>query len=286
MYFRLASDALCDTVKERGVLASKKVRRISRACLREQFRLEEMIVMSRLSANQADSEAASPAARYLAIEEKTENSPSGDWRTPPALTSVMPCPNAESERKRANAAERIWIRFFIPFPCLAKSAPNHYFCEVNITLLTVGKTDVKWVREGLELYASRLKHYVPFSVTEIPELKKVSALTERQIREKEGELILKLTGPQDRLVLLDEQGRTFRSAEFAVWLEKTMSGGAKNLVFAVGGAYGFSEAVYARAQEKISLSAMTFPHQLVRTIFAEQLYRAFTILRGEPYHHA
>ena len=157
---------------------------------------------------------------------------------------------------------------------------------MNITLLTVGKTDVKWVREGLELYASRLKHYVPFSVTEIPELKKVSALTERQIREKEGELILKLTGPQDRLVLLDEQGRTFRSAEFAVWLEKTMSGGAKNLVFAVGGAYGFSEAVYARAHEKISLSAMTFPHQMVRTIFAEQLYRAFTILRGEPYHHA
>ena len=169
---------------------------------------------------------------------------------------------------------------------LANSAPNHYFCGVNLTLITVGRTDVKWVREGLELYTSRLKHYVPFSVTEIPELKKVSALTEQQIKEKEGELILKLIGPQDRVVLLDERGRTFRSAEWAAWMEKTMSSGSKNLVFVIGGAYGFSEAVYARAQEQLSLSAMTFSHQMVRVIFAEQLYRAFTILRGEPYHHA
>lgn len=156
---------------------------------------------------------------------------------------------------------------------------------MNITLLTVGKTDVKWVKVGLEVYTSRLKHYIPFTVTEIPELKKVSALTNEQIKEKEGELILKQLGPQDRLVLLDEHGREFRSVEFAEWLEKTLAGGAKNLVFVIGGAYGFSPAVYSRAQEKLSLSAMTFSHQMVRTIFAEQLYRAFTILKGEPYHH-
>ncbi|MBP3203565.1 MAG: 23S rRNA (pseudouridine(1915)-N(3))-methyltransferase RlmH [Bacteroidales bacterium] len=156
---------------------------------------------------------------------------------------------------------------------------------MNITLLTIGKTDVKWVKEGLDVYTSRLKHYIPFSVTEIPELKKVSALSQEQIKEKEGELILKQLGPQDRLVLLDEHGKELRSVELAAWLEKTLSGGARNLVFVIGGAYGFSPEVYARAQEKLSLSKMTFSHQMVRTIFAEQLYRAFSILRGEPYHH-
>ena len=156
---------------------------------------------------------------------------------------------------------------------------------MEIKLITVGKTDVKWVREGLELYASRLKHYIPFSVVEIPELKKVSALTQAQIKEKEGELILKLAGPQDLLVLLDEHGHEFRSLEFADHLQKLLSRGAKNLVFVIGGAYGFSDAVYNRSFERISLSRMTFSHQMVRTIFAEQLYRAFTILKGEPYHH-
>ena len=156
---------------------------------------------------------------------------------------------------------------------------------MNIKLLTVGKTDVKWVKEGLDLYASRLQHYAPFSIVEIPELKKVSALTREQIKEKEGELILKQTGPQDILILLDEHGREYRSLEFAEFLEKQMATGAKNLVFTVGGAYGFSEDVYKRAHAKLSLSKMTFSHQMVRTIFAEQLYRAFTILRGEPYHH-
>ena len=156
---------------------------------------------------------------------------------------------------------------------------------MNIVLLTVGKTDVKWVKEGLDLYASRLGHYVPFQVTEIPELRKVSALTQAQIKEKEGELILKQIGPQDVLVLLDEHGHEYRSLEFADHLQKLLSRGAKNLVFCVGGAYGFSDAVYARSQDKISLSRMTFSHQMVRTVFAEQLYRAFTILKGEPYHH-
>ncbi len=156
---------------------------------------------------------------------------------------------------------------------------------MEIKLITVGKTDVPWVREGLELYASRLKHYIPFSVVEIPELKKVSALTQAQIKEKEGELILKLTGPQELLVLLDEHGHEFRSLEFAEHLQKLLSRGAKSLVFVIGGAYGFSDAVYNRSCERISLSRMTFSHQMVRTIFAEQLYRAFTILKGEPYHH-
>ena len=156
---------------------------------------------------------------------------------------------------------------------------------MNLILLTVGKTDVKWVKEGLDLYASRLKHYIPFSIVEIPELKKVASLTRQQIKEKEGELILKQVGPQDILVLLDEHGREYRSLEFADFLEKLLATGAKNLIFTVGGAYGFSDAVYDRVNWKISLSKMTFSHQMVRTIFAEQLYRAFTILKGEPYHH-
>ena len=156
---------------------------------------------------------------------------------------------------------------------------------MNMILLTVGKTDVKWVKEGLDLYVSRLKHYVPFSVVEIPELKKVSSLTHQQIKEKEGELILKQVGPSDTLVLMDEHGREYRSLEFAEFIEKQMASGAKNVIFTIGSAYGFSEEVYQRANLKISLSKMTFSHQMVRAIFAEQLYRAFTILKGEPYHH-
>ena len=156
---------------------------------------------------------------------------------------------------------------------------------MNLILLTVGKTDVKWVREGLELYASRLCHYVPFSVVEIPELKKVSALGKEQIKEKEGELILRQLSAADRLFLLDEHGREMRSLEFAEFIQKQLSSGVKTLVFAIGGAYGFSEAVYRRSHGQISLSRMTFSHQMVRTIFAEQLYRSFTILKGEPYHH-
>lgn len=156
---------------------------------------------------------------------------------------------------------------------------------MTITLLTVGRTDVKWVREGLELYTSRLQHYAPFSVVEIPELKGVAALREQQIKEKEGQLILKYLNPQDTLILLDEKGKEFRSVEFAEQLQKLLAAGGRSLVFTIGGAYGFSQDVYARANGKISLSKMTFSHQMVRTIFTEQLYRAFTILKGEPYHH-
>ena len=156
---------------------------------------------------------------------------------------------------------------------------------MKITLLTVGKTDVKWVKDGLDTYASRLVHYAPFKVQEIPELKNVSALDRAQIKAREGELILKNLRPTDEVVLLDEGGREFRSLDFAAWLEERMSRGSRDLVFVIGGAYGFSEEVYARADSKLSLSKMTFSHQMVRTIFAEQLYRAFTIMRGEPYHH-
>ena len=156
---------------------------------------------------------------------------------------------------------------------------------MNMILLTVGKTDVKWVKEGLDLYVSRLKHYVPFSVMEIPELKKVSSLTHQQIKEKEGELILKQVGPSDTLVLMDEHGREYRSLEFAEFIEKQMASGAKNVIFTIGGAYGFSEEVYQRANLKISLSKMTFSHQMIRLLFVEQLYRACTIIKHEPYHH-
>lgn len=156
---------------------------------------------------------------------------------------------------------------------------------MKICLLTVGKTDIGWVREGMETYSSRLSHYVPFSVCEIPELKNTSALTRTQIKEREGELILKAIKPTDRVILLDERGKEYRSVEFAEEIRRLSLAGGKDIVFVIGGAYGFSEAVYARSVGKISLSRMTFSHQMVRTIFAEQLYRAFTIIKGEPYHH-
>ncbi|HIR82513.1 MAG TPA: 23S rRNA (pseudouridine(1915)-N(3))-methyltransferase RlmH [Candidatus Cryptobacteroides pullicola] len=156
---------------------------------------------------------------------------------------------------------------------------------MRITLLTVGKTDVAWVRNGLDLYVSRLRHYVPFDLVEIPELKNVSALSREQIREKEGELVLGRLKGSDFVTLLDEKGRQLRSLEFASDLERKMTRGGRDLVYVVGGAYGFSPGVYDRADALLSLSKMTFSHQMVRTIFAEQLYRAFTIIRGEPYHH-
>lgn len=156
---------------------------------------------------------------------------------------------------------------------------------MKISLITVGRTDIAWVRQGLDMYVSRLKHYAPFELVEIPELKNVSSLTRDQIKSREGELILKNVKNSDDLVLLDEHGREFRSIEFAKYLEDKMISSGKDVVFVVGGAYGFSPDVYSRANGKISLSKMTFSHQIVRTIFAEQLYRAFTIIKGEPYHH-
>lgn len=156
---------------------------------------------------------------------------------------------------------------------------------MKITLLTVGKTDKDWVKQGLDIYTSRLKHYIPFSIVEIPELKNVSALTKDQIKAREGELIMKNIRPSDDVILLDERGREYSSVEFAKLISDKIACVGKDIVFIIGGAYGFSETVYKRADSKISLSRMTFSHQMVRAIFAEQIYRAFTIMRGEPYHH-
>lgn len=156
---------------------------------------------------------------------------------------------------------------------------------MKITLLTVGKTDKDWVRQGLDIYVSRLKHYIPFSIEEIPELKNVSALSKDQIKSKEGELILKNIRPTDDVILLDEKGKQYTSVELAKIIQDKISYAGKDIIFIIGGAYGFSDAVYQRANSKLSLSKMTFSHQMVRAIFAEQIYRAFTIMRGEPYHH-
>lgn len=167
----------------------------------------------------------------------------------------------------------------------------YYICMIiagntmKITLLTVGKTDKGWVKEGMEIYSSRLKHYIPFTVVEIPELKNVSSLSRDQIKTREGELILKNVRAADELVLLDERGREHSSVEFAKVIQDKISYGGKDMVYVIGGAYGFSDDVYKRADSKISLSRMTFSHQMVRAIFVEQLYRAFTIMKGEPYHH-
>ena len=155
---------------------------------------------------------------------------------------------------------------------------------MRITLLTVGKTDIKWVAEGLEVYSSRLLHYISFEIREIPELKNVSSLSRDQIKSQEGKLILKALKSSDLLILLDERGKEYRSVEFADFLQKKFSQG-RDIVFVIGGAYGFSPEVYDRADSMPSLSKMTFSHQMVRTIFVEQLYRALTILKGESYHH-
>ena len=156
---------------------------------------------------------------------------------------------------------------------------------MKITLLTVGKTDKDWVKQGIDIYVSRLKHYIPFTINEIPELKNVSALSKDQIKVREGELILKNVKPADDVILMDEHGKEYTSVDFASILQRKISLEGKDMVFVIGGAYGFSEDVYKRANSKISLSKMTFSHQMVRAIFTEQLYRAFTIMRGEPYHH-
>ena len=151
-------------------------------------------------------------------------------------------------------------------------------------LILVGKTVNKEFQKLIADYSERVTHYMPFSITVIPELKNTKSLTEEQQKTAEGEQILRLLQPSDTVVLLDEHGREPRSIELAQWLEKKQSI-ARRLVFIIGGPYGFSPAVYARANEQLSLSRLTFSHQMVRTIFLEQLYRACTIIKGEPYHH-
>jgi len=156
---------------------------------------------------------------------------------------------------------------------------------MNITLLLVGKTTNPHIQALVDDYTQRLSHYTTFRVAVIPELKNTKKLTESQQKQAEGAAILQQLQPQDHLILLDERGSEMRSTELAQWLQKKQNAAIRSLVFAIGGPYGFSPDVYARANGQISLSRLTFSHQLIRVIFAEQLYRAHTILRGEPYHH-
>lgn len=156
---------------------------------------------------------------------------------------------------------------------------------MKFILLVVGKTVEKHYITAIADYVERTKHYTSFDMEVIPELKNTKSLSMEQQKEKEGELILKALQPGDVVVLLDEHGKEFRSVEFANWIERKMHTVNKRLVFIIGGPYGFAPSVYAVAQEKISLSKMTFSHQMIRLIFVEQLYRALSILNNSPYHH-
>jgi 23S rRNA (pseudouridine1915-N3)-methyltransferase len=156
---------------------------------------------------------------------------------------------------------------------------------MKITFITVGKTEDAYLKDGIEKYVKRLKHYTKLEMVEIPELKNTKALTEEQQKTKEAELILKKVGATDYLILLDENGAEFTSVQFANYINKRSVSSSANLIFVVGGPYGFDQLVYQRANDKLSLSRMTFSHQMVRLFFVEQLYRAYSIIKGEPYHH-
>ncbi|WP_421920797.1 23S rRNA (pseudouridine(1915)-N(3))-methyltransferase RlmH [Marinifilum sp.] len=156
---------------------------------------------------------------------------------------------------------------------------------MKATLLVIGKTDKDFVKKGIEEYQKRLVHYLPFDIKIIPDLRNTKNLSENQQKQKEGELILGKINSSDTLILLDENGKEFSSIGFSKFIEQKMISGTRNLVFVIGGPYGFSEDVYKKAQGKVSLSKMTFSHQMIRMIFIEQLYRAMTIIKGEPYHH-
>ena len=156
---------------------------------------------------------------------------------------------------------------------------------MNIELIVVGKTDMKEVEALVAMYTKRLNHYVRFAITTIADVRNTKKMSEAEQKRLEGEAILRLVSDSDHLMLLDEHGAELRSIEFAEQLQRRMSSGVKRLVFVIGGPYGFSDTVYGRANSKLSLSRMTYSHQLVRAIFTEQLYRAFTILKNEPYHH-
>jgi 23S rRNA (pseudouridine1915-N3)-methyltransferase len=156
---------------------------------------------------------------------------------------------------------------------------------MKITLMVVGRTTSANLRAGIEEYAKRINRYIPFDIVELPDVKTTKKLTEEKQKETEGEMMLSRIQPTDYIVLLDERGKEMTSREFSLTLERKAQTVAKQLYFIVGGPYGFSPAVYARANEKMSLSKMTFPHEMVRLFFTEQLYRAYTIQRNEPYHH-
>ena len=156
---------------------------------------------------------------------------------------------------------------------------------MKIKLLAIGKSDDKHVNELIAVYQKRLQYYVPFELEIIPDLKNSKNLSQDQQKQKEGELILSKLSTFDQLILLDEKGKEFRSLEFANYLQKKMNSGIKQLVFVIGGPYGFSKDVYQKSMGKVSLSKMTFSHQMIRLFVVEQIYRGFTILRNEPYHH-
>jgi 23S rRNA (pseudouridine1915-N3)-methyltransferase len=157
---------------------------------------------------------------------------------------------------------------------------------MRITLLLVGKTDTGWLQSAVDIYSQRLSHYIRFSLVEITPPKNTRQLSPPQLKEAEGKLMLKYFEDADQVILLDERGKSYTSETFAEWLQKRMNIGTRHLLFVVGGAYGFSEEVYAAAHGKLALSQMTFSHQMIRVFFTEQLYRAFTILRNEPYHNS
>jgi 23S rRNA (pseudouridine1915-N3)-methyltransferase len=156
---------------------------------------------------------------------------------------------------------------------------------MRITLIESGKTKDPFIREGVELFRRRIVRYVPFQVVTLPDLKNTRNMSMKEVQEKEGKLLLKRVKPGDYVILLDERGKEFHSIAFAEYLNG-LEGRVSHLLFVIGGPYGFSKGVYNRADARLSLSKLTFSHQLVRVIFMEQLYRAYTILKGEPYHHA
>ena len=156
---------------------------------------------------------------------------------------------------------------------------------MKIKLLAIGKTDDKNLLQLINVYEKRLKHYIKFSLEVIPDIKNVKNLSEKQQKEKEGELILSKIEATDQLIVLDDKGKHYTSIEFSNFLQKKMNSGIKQLVLVIGGPYGFSEAVYKKSVGKLSLSKMTFSHQMIRLFIVEQIYRGFTILKNEPYHH-
>lgn len=151
--------------------------------------------------------------------------------------------------------------------------------------MAIGKTTTKYIQEGIELYKKRLTHYIPFELKLLPDVKATKALTIERQKELEEEIFMSSINSGDYVVLLDERGKEMTSRDFSVYINKKMSVVPKNLIFVIGGPYGFSQGMYDRAQEKLSLSKMTFSHEMIRLFFVEQIYRAMTILRGEPYHH-
>ena len=157
---------------------------------------------------------------------------------------------------------------------------------MKVEFWVVGKTQFKYLNEGIEIYEKRLRKYVPFQMVVLPDIKNAKNMTPELLKLKEGSVILNKLEKNDLLILLDENGKSFSSEKFAFWIEKQLQHSARKIIFLIGGAYGFSDEIYKRSQQKIALSAMTFSHQMVRLFFIEQFYRALTILKNEPYHHS